>query len=181
MNNKNLLKHSKFSEFCFKNYIEVGKVLFDIGCGNGRDTKYFIKRGLNVVGVDKKTDYWEIDFRDLIKIKFKNIDYVYIRFVLHAIDNKLAQQLLKWCYSILKSKGKIFIEARSVNDELYGRGILAGRDSFVYHHYRRFIRKKELIKYLKKIKFKIIFEDENIGFSPLKNEDPCLIRIVAEK
>ena len=40
------------------------------------------------------------------------------------------------------------------------------------------INKKELIKKIKK-NFKIIYCKEAKGFSKFKNEDPCLIRIIA--
>ena len=33
-------------------YIEPNKTLLDLGCGNGRDSKFFINNKLNVVGVD---------------------------------------------------------------------------------------------------------------------------------
>ena len=37
-------------------YIEPNKTLLDLGCGNGRDSKFFINNKLNVVGVDT-SDY----------------------------------------------------------------------------------------------------------------------------
>ena len=33
--------------------LKKNKTLLDIGCGNGRDTFYFNKKGLNVVGLEK--------------------------------------------------------------------------------------------------------------------------------
>ena len=52
------------------------------------------------------------------------------------------------------------------------------KNEYITDHYRRFINKNELIKNLKK-NFKILYLKESKGFSKFKNEDPCLIRIIA--
>ena len=73
----------------------------------------------------------------------------------------------------------IFIEARSVKDDLFGVGKKLGKNEYVTDHYRRFIDKNDLIKKFNK-NFKIIYLKESKGFSNLKRE-PCLIRLIAIK
>ena len=74
----------------------------------------------------------------------------------------------------------LFIETRSIKDDLCGVGKKIGKNEFVTDHYRRFINKKDLIKKLQK-NFKIIYLKESKGFSKFKKEDPCLIRVIAVK
>ena len=46
---------SKFAKFIFKNFLKEGYEfsLFDVGCGNGRDTFFFLQKGINCIGIDK--------------------------------------------------------------------------------------------------------------------------------
>ena len=50
---------STFAEFVIDR-MEEGKNLIELGCGNGRDSLFFSKNGINVVGVDQVES--EIDF-----------------------------------------------------------------------------------------------------------------------
>lgn len=173
---------SNFAKYCLS-YLESGKLLLDLGCGNCRDSKYFIKNGIVVLSIDKKKSDGVscISFEQLIKLDLVNIDYIYMRWSLHAIKKRLATKVLKWAYKVLKNKGKIFIEARSINDDLYGIGQKFGKDGFIHDHYRRFIRKEELLEDLIDIGFNISFETEERNFSIMKDNSPCLIRIIAKK
>ena len=53
-----LLSENSFSRFIIKwlknNQFRItGKTLIDIGCGNSRDTKYFKKKKMDVMGIDQ--------------------------------------------------------------------------------------------------------------------------------
>ena len=74
----------------------------------------------------------------------------------------------------------LFIETRSDKDELCGVGKKISKNEFITDHYRRFINKNDLLKKIKKT-FKIIYVKESKGFSKFNNEDPCLIRLIAQK
>ena len=51
---KNLeTKPTKFAIFCRKKLREYKGVLYDIGCGNGRDSVYFNKNKIFCIGIDK--------------------------------------------------------------------------------------------------------------------------------
>ena len=45
-------KPTKFSKFCIKLLKNYKNTLFDSGCGNGRDTIFFNKVGINTIGLD---------------------------------------------------------------------------------------------------------------------------------
>lgn len=78
--------------------------------------------------------------------------------------------------------GMLFIEVRSIHDDIYGKGECVGKHAYIFDsHFRRFIDKEELIFALTQLGFEILYEAESRGFAPYKDQDPVLIRIVAKK
>ena len=169
-------------------------ILYDIGCGNGRDLVYFNKNEILCKGIDKSKeaiknnknkfrkykDYFvNNNFCNLFKkIKIKERFSIYSRFTLHAINYKDEDRLIR---SIKNKKNLdyIFIECRTLKDELYGKGRKVGKHEFVLSHYRRFIDPKILKKKLKD--FKIIYFKQAKNFAKFKKENPCVLRIIAQK
>ena len=43
---------SPFAKFVYSNYLNAGKDLLELGCGNGRDSLYFVSKGINVTAID---------------------------------------------------------------------------------------------------------------------------------
>lgn len=84
--------------------------LLDLGCGNGRDSVFFARNGIHVVGIDasdiaiemlgrayeydKHLDFICDDFVTADALFQKEYDYCYSRFTLHAINEKQENQLL---------------------------------------------------------------------------------------
>ncbi|WP_420580820.1 class I SAM-dependent methyltransferase [Reichenbachiella sp.] len=191
-NKKGTLTPSPFAEYVLKEHQLKGS-LIELGCGNGRDSIYFIKNELEVFGTDQcettigrlsdlnlQGGKFEVkDFTDLGALgKFDNI---YSRFTLHSVSEKQASQTLVWAFDSLTTGGKLCIEVRSIHDELYGEGEEVERDAFVTDHYRRFVRIEELTKELETLGFNIEYSEESKGFAIYKDEDPAVIRIVATK
>ncbi|MCI7107483.1 MAG: adenylyl-sulfate kinase [Agathobacter sp.] len=177
-------------------YLEKGKKMMDIGCGNGRDSIYFAQSGIDVIGVDASEE--AID--NLNKHNIKNglfvcddfvtckalyqmqYDYFYSRWTLHAISERQENELLQNVANSIKMNGKFFIEVRSVKDELYGKGQKIAKNAFVYNdHFRRFIDKEELQQKLENIGFEILSLQEGVNFSRTDVSNPTLIRVIAQK
>ena len=198
--NSEISKPSLFALFVRKNYLKENTSLLDLGCGNGRDSLYFAGQGLKVTAVDA-SDYAinelaqrnipnaEFICEDFVKtslIYSRQYDYCYSRFSLHAINAAQEDLLLTNVKKSLKPAGKFFIEVRSVNDPLFGKGapVLTERgevikNCFVYNeHFRRFIDKKELEEALLSKDYKIEYSEEKTGFAPFGKENPPIIRIV---
>ena len=187
---------SRFARDVIK-YMEPNKSLLDIGCGNGRDSLFFMENGIEVVGIDasqvaiktlndKYRDNKGIfvcdDFVRANAIYQRQYDYCYSRFTLHAISEKQQVELFDNIKGALKLDGKVFIEARSINDDLYGKGKKVGKHSYFYNgHFRRFIDKVELRKHLESIGISIISLEEGRGFALTNDSDPVLIRVVGIK
>lgn len=177
--------------------MEEGKTLLELGCGNGRDSRFFWERGLNVTAIDASDEiistlqnlYSEEkicficdDFVCSPAIFVRQYDYCYSRFSLHAINDEQENEVIRNVFSALKSGGRFYVEVRSINDELYGRGKYVTRNSYIYEgHFRRFIVLQELKDKLEKIGFQILLAEEKTGFAPYKDMNPPIIRIIAQK
>lgn len=188
---------SLFASDMLQRYMECGKNLVELGCGNGRDSLYFAKNGLNVTGIDasqiaidKLRENHSMDHCVFICDDFVSVesiyqiqyDYCYSRFTLHAINERQETQILKKAYDMLKENGYLFIEARSIKDKKYGVGQAVEKNAFICDgHYRRFIDLAELLLKLKDIGFSIIESAESDQFAPLKGDNAVCIRVVAQK
>lgn len=188
-------KPSNFAIFIYKFLKRKETKIVDVGCGNGRDLIFFKKKKFDFIGIDLSKNASLLIKKKLRKVKdknkifnddFVNFNYkknikdnfsIYSRFTWHTINKKNEIIFLKKI-SQLSNLQYIFIETRSDKDNLFGVGEKISKNEFITDHYRRFINKKELIKKIKK-NFKIIYCKEAKGFSKFKNEDPCLIRIIA--
>lgn len=188
---------SEFAKFCAQGYDKAGGRLFDIGCGNGRDTLFFSTQSIQCTGIEQCKVATEMNEKrkaalDLDSIfmqaDFSACDYdslaagpysIYSRFTLHAINYEEENRLF-----LHLNNGKnlkyIYIEARSLQDSLYGQGDKVGLHEFVTSHYRRFIDPVALRSRLE-VNFNIEFFEEAQGFAKTATEDPCLIRLVAKR
>lgn len=197
-------KPSPFAKYCFDEYIvpswfsdgiikQPPMHILELGCGNGRDSNYFAKSNLKVTAIDLSEEVNNIktythnnpnfissNAVDLFK-EIEEVNYVYMRWFLHAIKEKEEKNILKESYNKLNKNGLMFIEVRSVHDHLFGKGIKISENEFIDTHYRRFHQKDELISSLEDIGFNIIHSIESNGFSRYKDDDPVLIRVIAKK
>lgn len=181
-----------------REYLGEHKSLLELGCGNGRDSIYFAQCGLTVTAIDASDSIiYELenkyldednlqfvcdDFVCSTALYMRQYDYCYSRFTIHAINEEQEAKMIQNIYHSLKSGGKFFIEVRSIHDELCGKGKKVGRNSYIYSgHFRRFIVKEELEAQLINAGFFIEYSEENIGFSPLNDSNPPIIRIIASK
>lgn len=176
--------------------VEPNRHLVELGCGNGRDAVYFASCGLRVTALDtsqeaisslmsRAVENARFSCGDFVNADIhqpESYDYAYSRFTLHAISQDQEEVLLRNVFCGLKPGGKLFIEVRSVNDPLFGKGKRAERNAFFYdNHYRRFVVLNELVVSLERYGFRVEYAQERTGFAPYGNDDPPVIRVVAVK
>ena len=187
---------SPFAEYV-ANKLSTKQNILEIGCGNGRDSKYFSSKGHHVTGLDKSAEAIELcknlyssdepikffygTITDIAKINKKKFDLIYSRFVIHAMSLNEELEMLKISYKLLKKNGKLFIECRSTNDPLSQKGEILSHTERVFGHYRRFIILDEFIQRLVQIGFVVVEAIENIGLAKFGEEDPMVIRVQAIK
>ena len=184
----------------FAKYVEkklgTKKNILEIGCGNGRDAKFFSSKGHQVTGLDRsskavalcKTKYREepIEFffgsvTDIVKTNKKKYDLIYSRFVIHAIPLNEEIEMLQISYNLLNKDGQFFVECRSIKDPLSLKGKILSPNERVEGHYRRFIALEELTKRLIQVGFEVVETIESNGLAKFQEEDPVVIRINAIK
>jgi len=177
---------SSFAIYLEKKYLQQGKSLLELGCGNGRDALFLSEKGCLVSALDlstqtithlkkmnvKNVDFYNQDFSDLSK--YHDFDYVYSRFTFHAIDDHAEELVLNQLPKVLTKNGLFFLEARSKKDEKLCK-------NYGFTHFRRFLDFDQTITKIEDAGFRVLEKTESQGLSPYKTEDPYLIRIIAKK
>ena len=189
----NPVEPSTFAQFC-TDYIQEGKKLIELGCGNGRDSVYFRKKHLDVTAIDQVDDevkYLNEKFGDqclkFIAEDFTNLnkdtcyDYIYSRFTIHSIDQEAETRVFEWIKNQLKPGGYFFLEVRSLNDPMFKQGEQISDTENITTHYRRYLDYEETIKKIEELGLTIVYKIESQGLAIYKDDDPMLIRIVAKK
>ena len=187
------LKHTSFAKFAYDRVKHKKFIIYDVGCGNGRDTIFFNKKKIKCFGLDKSSIATKKIGRKFKKFKnlFLNKNFctffnkqidkdfvIYSRFTLHTINYIDEKKFL----ANLKKQKKlkfIFIETRTLKDDFYGLGKKVGTHEFISSHYRRFIDPADIKKKLRKFS-QIIYFKEAKNFAKFKNENPWILRIVAK-
>ncbi len=193
---KDLAPHepSLFATFALT-HLTSNQTLLELGCGNGRDSIFFTHHNLRVTAIDQtesaiaklQQTYNNIEFLkdDFVSSSIyhkRTFDNVYSRFTMHTITLQEQAIVFANIHSALREGGTFFIEVRTVNDDIYGKGVCVGMHEYVYEdHYRRFVEKNAFEDSLLSAGFTICYSEERTGFSPLKNSDPMLLRVVAQK
>ena len=115
---------SPFAEYV-ANKLNTKQDILEIGCGNGRDSKYFLSKGHHVTGLDRSREAIELcknlyssdepvefffgTITDIAKTHKKKYDLIYSRFVIHTMSLKEEIEMLTISYKLLSKDGHFFI------------------------------------------------------------------------
>jgi len=162
-----ILPANAFAKRSFALLSQNHKTLLDLGCGLGRDSMYFAKKGLLVTAVDFSDtglDKIPRGFSNLkvveqsidnLKFKSNSFDVIYAHLSLHYFDDQTTTQIFNKLYSILNKNGLIFIKCKSTDDNLFGKGRKIAPNMFIRNkHIRHFFTKEYMRNKLSK--FEII-------------------------
>lgn len=107
-----------------------GKRVLDVGCGPGRDLKYFLQKGLDPTGVDFADSFIKIAKKnapqaDIIKMDMRSLDFHEAAFdgvwacgsLLH-IPKYEVNHVLKNIYKVLKSGGVLYVSVIEGGEEV---------------------------------------------------------------
>ena len=198
---KEISDPSSFAKFILKDFFSERKFnIVELGSGNGRDAIFFAFNGHNVIAIDQSTKLINIQkqnldnksamnlhskAQDFVKedySEYEIIDAFYSRFTIHSISKSDEFELLPKIYDNLARKGLFCVEARTINDPLYGIGEFYGENTFVTdNHKRRFIDTKVFRKQVLDLGFKELYFTEENNLSIYKNDNPVLMRIILKK
>lgn len=159
---------SSFAKFCLPLIKGKGDLLVDVGCGNGRDSYYFAKNGVDVIGIDRYTKPKDVKNASFIQNDFTRLSFyqrpVYARFLLHSIESLEIITLLEMVRSL------VMLEFRNVGDK-----------PKLYRHERNLIDGNVIFEILVKMGFEIIYFKIGMGMAKYKTENPLICRIIARK
>ena len=190
---------SNFAYFVSKKFIKKNTFLLDVGSGDGRDSFHHRKKAKQVLGVDlsnivikknklkaKRLGFKNIAFKNLSsnklnKIKTKNINFIYARFFLHAINETSENIFLKYISKNFQNDTLIALEFRTIKDVLMKKGKKISKYERITDHYRRFIDPNNFLNKLEKLNFKILYKKLGINLSKSSNDNPHLCRIIFSK
>ena len=199
-NDSEINDQSSFAEFCENHYFSHDrKLIIDIGSGNGRDSIFFshcnhsvisIDQSISAISTEKKKMHKHAQFNLTAVIgDFVTYDYsvhqpvgaIYSRFSLHAINQAQEDLLMPRIYNELNNGGLFCVEARTINDPLFGIGKGIEKNAFMTDHYRRFIDTNEFVSKAIRLGFKLKYFLESDDLSVVGNDNPVLMRVVLEK
>tara|TARA_B110000444_G_C18567712_1_gene467864 strand:+ start:52 stop:684 length:633 start_codon:yes stop_codon:yes gene_type:complete len=191
---KSITAESTFAKFTFKKIINKKSKLLDIGCGNGRDSYYFNRKGLTVIGIDisqkaiqknSKNKIKNLSFKkfDIGKNKIKGkFDVIYCRFFVHTVDELLEDKLINLIKGSKNKGTKVFFEFRNYKDKIFGNFKAKDHNKvieFEKGHFRRIIDPKIFKKkFISKTKSRIIYQKSGINLSIVKKDNPNLSRMI---
>jgi ubiquinone/menaquinone biosynthesis C-methylase UbiE len=199
---KSNFKHTP-SQFCVCVLTEIpdNAVIVELGSGNGRDSLYFSSQGHETVAMDlsheaiascnevsskrnvKHATFIQADLTnttdvtnaiEIAREKAQDKPLVfYSRFVMHSLDDKQEQALLKILSGCLQKGEHIYFEFRSKEDEHL--------DKHFGGHYRRYVDTDIFKQRLQDLNFSINYQYIGQGMAKYKEEDPFVIRLITQK
>jgi SAM-dependent methyltransferase len=169
---KNITQHLPATYFARRSFSlmksQRPRTLLDLGCGDGKDSLYFARKGIRVTAIDFSARAIEklthratgmkvhpkvMDIRNLKLIR--KFDVIYANLSLHYFDDKTTTRIFNDIHKLLPKRGLFFVRCKSINDPLYGRGKKLGKDFFILNNHKRHFFSQEYLK-KKLAKFKIL-------------------------
>ena len=172
-----------------------GVTIVELGCGVGRESAYFAKRGFRVLASDISSEAIEQDkkhfpglnivfsvhdIRDRLLFENSEVDVIYSNLSLHYFDDDTTRKIFADIYRVLKPGGILAFTCKSIHDYHYGNGEEVEKDVFVSKTgHVRHLFSLDYTRDLLRDKFEPLLldevEDENDG------QVDSLIRCIARK
>ncbi|MEZ0537674.1 class I SAM-dependent methyltransferase [Caldicellulosiruptoraceae bacterium PP1] len=116
----------------FLSYLPEKAKILDLGCGSGRDTKYFLDKGYDVVALDGSIEMVKLSSeytgRKTLYMKFEDIDFheefdgIWACASLLHVSRSNIDNIFKKIYNALKKDGILFASFKYGNKEEYRNG-----------------------------------------------------------
>lgn len=176
---KDLIPSEILKRFFNTNETKTIKTAMDLGCGAGKDTKYLLEKGLNVIAVDaaEVSNYIDIENSNLkfIKSKFENLKF-------NNVDLINAQNSLSFLSP--ENFNDVIIKIKNaINKYGYFIGNFFGKnDEWSKEKEKTFLSKEEILEIFKDFKLKYIAEVEEEGKTTSGKEKHWhIIYVIAQK
>ena len=153
----------------FLNLLGKNKTILDLGCGSGRDSKYFLSCGHTVTSVDGSKELIKLASRhigkEVLLLDFNELDYknefdgIWACASLLHIPKKEISHIFKLLAKALKPEGYLFTSFKHGSDEI----IIENRlfNNYTATSFSKFISGQTGFKTVKIWKTKSLREDRN--------------------
>lgn len=140
-----------------KNIDDLNGYVLDLGCGNGADTNYLIKKGKKVVSVDfSKTAVARVEKincgrtllfdmgveKEWLKFSDNYFECVVANLSLHYFDDATTKMIFNQIKRILKPNGKFIARVNSIEDVNFGAGEGEELEKGFFRNHERGITKR---------------------------------------
>lgn len=194
-----VFRPSQFATFVLGE-LQQKTMIFDIGCGNGRDALFFAQAGHRVVGVDNSIravnictatqetfarvhpldstfmcaslDEGSLCSR-LLEKSGETPRLVYSRFFLHAITDEAEQVFWRLASRLCRTRDAVAVEFRTIRDQ--------AQQKVTPSHFRRFLDPNAVAGKAFEHGFSVRYHVEGFGFAKYRNDDAHVARFVMEK
>jgi tellurite methyltransferase len=192
-----ICKPSIYSKF-FYDFVKIRnpKTVLDLGSGDGRDSLYFLEKGLFVTAVDfsdvslvrLRKNYNSTNLKtisiDLRKLDFmeNSFDLIYANSSLHYFTDFETKQIFNNLYKFLKPNGVLFVRCKSLTDSLYSIGREIEDNVFENKQIRHFFSENYMADCLMRfniLKIKSVTSDHLLLTG--ENRKSSFIEVIAEK
>lgn len=185
---------SQFAAFVASEYGAAHDALIDVGCGTGRDTAFFQRVGFPVVGLDASQEavsrcqantqdqnaqflcasVAEPDLANRVRklIAPARSPLVYARFFLHAVNDEVETQFLRFASDIIGADGIVAVEFRTVRDKAQAK--------VTPSHYRRYIDPMAFAEKVGQAGCRVSYFVEGFGYAKYREDDAHVARFILE-
>lgn len=190
-----ILIPSQFATFVAGELVDEYRCVVDVGCGNGRDSLFFARHGLKVVGVDAAVEAVDLCRRqaDGLDATFVCSDVadpmlvtrirdaagrdepllVYARFFLHAIDQDQEAVFLRAASELCEGGGCLALEFRTVRDRQLAKETAP--------HFRRYIDPLDVVTTALTFGFRLDYFVEGFGYAKYRKDDAHVARLLLRR
>jgi len=184
---------SDFSKFVL-NEIKKNNIknIIEFGCGNGRDSLFFIENQIYVFAFDKceqainaiqkkcgKNKYLQLKIMDIVSDGFPeqlieiSPKIIYARFFLHALDDEAIDIFIRKSSKSMAPGDMMFVEYRTIKD--------LNRKKFTDEHYRNYLDPKNIVNFAEKKDLQCTYEVEGTGMAIWKDDNAHVARQIFVK
>lgn len=190
LNHSHRLIPSQFGVFVAGEFLDKTVNILDLGCGDGRDLRFFHDHGFSAIGIDSAqmsvgdvlaqatpeiirgdiTDVRTIS-KSLEKFEERTAPtLMYARFLLHALKDSELESFLQSCGECCKPGDFLAFEYRTPEDDFLPKTTET--------HFRRGVDSSWLTGRLKVLGFEAQYSREGFGFAKYKSDDAHVARQV---
>ena len=183
---------SQFAAFVANEFISEQPTIIELGCGNGRDSRFFANHGFRVIGVDASSSAIDTCKRDvggnsiflhsgiqdedlfprLQEMMDGSSPLVYARFFIHAIQESAEERFFSLARKLCYRGGAVAVEFRTSRDEAFAK--------ITPDHYRRFVNPIDFLGRAQRAGFSASYFAEGFGYAKFKNDDAHVARFILE-